>query len=719
MYAIRNGPKVVSGASFVNPDFFAGKARLVIITGGCFQIVAHYPEVAGADVVVYIDVTDEIAAAKPPAAVKVVALAQGESLATLLRSVKASQDLQEFMKEHPGVLLSTGLGQIRKLGQLAAQKVLQDPNFDEWINGAVFEPLLLRHNGMLKEIEISVLSSTPGGTGSGAARCLGEAVKNFLVARTPALVHLVNVRIGCLAFTGLGTRTRSNAAQALPEDIGFTLARDRDDQEIRELVLAELPMDGEDKELRDERAAQFVRSLRTQSVRSTRDRGAINATLTSPLGAVTVVRSGFYNAIPNRLIAGQTCAKVLPPVAGLLATPADIEAVREVRLVLKPDSSNVLSIDDLMGLARRSPKIMPENFVNLCLKTPSYDLRAYVVLRGDTTLEAGSDFERMLRQVCQVPDDYRRLLGICGGTLRRNEEVAAVETRELKALQPAILQAKRAFNIALSRIYPQRIWQEVSKAFSNPAAGEQRLQNAIQRVRELLDKAQQLEVKINGRQWIRELVQSERDRICRPLRRLLAVLEGHRPVAGEHHVPLVTVADDSFIRILPNLESCESDRDVLSLLVGCVRQVTAAGLARIVGASSDDIQSIVRALASNDPPTLAPWWGRAEPTGARQAIFVLPPIPTSLEDDLRGVIQRDWDGQLQLATAGTAAGGLNVVRMEYVKPDRMSCLDTPLLATTRQKEVEPQSYLFNTSGNGELDRFGELTAMDARRVCVR
>lgn len=712
MCYVRKESKVLPRTYFANHDFVPGKARVVILWGGCFQELAHNPEAVGADVVIYGDVADEIVVARPPGAVKTIVLAQHESLITLVESVDATEELKKFVRNRPGALLSQGLGQIRVLGYLAAQKVLRDPNFKEWIDREVFEPLMLRHNGMLKEIEITVFSSSGGGTGSGGSRCFGEALKQFLLTRTPALVHLSNVRIGCLAFTGLGPRTRSNAAGALPEDIAFAIAPDRASREIRSLILSEMPMDGEDKDRRDMHASLFVRSLRTQSVRSTRDRVGINVALSSRLGAITIARPSFYEGIPDRIIAAETCAKILPPVAKLLATPADTNAVAEVRVILKAQEDGVLSAEELMGMVRRSPKVMPEDFADLCDKTVGYNVQTHVVLHGDMTLGVSSDFERMMRQPCQTPEDYERLLGICGGVLKRNEDAATAEARKLAGLQASLTQAKRACRDALDRAYPRSWWQGLSKAVSHPATNEHRLHSAILRLRERADEVRQFEARVQARAAVRELVQAEHERICAPLRRLGALLEGHRPVPGARRTPWVTVAEDSFARILPHLDSCRSERDTLAVLVGCVQAVTSAGLAQIVGAASDDPRSLARALAANDPPTLSPWWGGAEPTGARRTIFVLPPIPTALEDDLRELLQAESGGQLQVAVAGTAAGGLNVVRMEYVKPERVSCLETPLLATTYEQEVKSAEHLFRTSVDGEVSRMRQADAAE-------
>ncbi|HTE91828.1 MAG TPA: hypothetical protein VK639_22990, partial [Terriglobales bacterium] len=89
-----------------------GVARILIIVGGTFQNLVRHLKAAAADLVLYVDVSSELSSARPRKDVRLLALAPGETLGTLLRGGGGTKALKDLYASRPGINLENGLGQV-------------------------------------------------------------------------------------------------------------------------------------------------------------------------------------------------------------------------------------------------------------------------------------------------------------------------------------------------------------------------------------------------------------------------------------------------------------------------------------------------------------------------------------------------------------------------------------------------------------------------------
>ena len=674
----RTQPTTMNRPPFDNPSFILRKGKVVIVVGGTFQNLATYPEAANADVVVYTDVKTELEAARAARGVKAVTLARAESMVSLVQSTNSPDGLKAYVAGHPAASVTNGLGQLRAIGGLAAEKLTRSPAFRRFVVNQIVEPLLLIHNGTLEEIEIVVLSSGAGGTGAGAARRVALAVDKIVVDCTQALVSVEIVRVGAMSYISLGERVTTNAAGTVVEDLDFALTTDRHPKETHRVDVTELPMCGKDKDRRNMFAAQIVQARRSTQFREEFDRRAANAALNSPLGGVSIINSSFWDTLTPVDVAAEVAHKYGPMFEALLNTPAAPDVVRGVGVERTEAMEPGLTTDALVRMARENGRVKPAHYDEMILQTPEYNAVIHLQMAGNVSLDMLADFPRYCRKPCRTGQQYAERIG----TLKAQEQAIGAEIasrqEELATCQPK----RRAAECELKRRTDQHYcewhsWWNLSPRGNRLA----RLRNAVIRYRETAWPCAAIQAELDALQEARNAVFQARRKVEAALRRPLEIVGQFKALDAGGKQALVEVDVHRFDNVIARLSECETDAKVIRALATGATNVTLAGLARIAGADSADPNSVVRQLIRARPPVTSPTWGGQTPVTEGWTAIVLPPVSPGLLGELKEAARDTFPGKVQIVAADSAAaGGHNIVELQVLAPTRTEELVTPLLA---------------------------------------
>ncbi len=667
--------------------------------GGTFQNLAQHPAAAGADTVLYLDVPNEVDAVLPRAGVLSVTLAAGETLGTLAGK-GCPQAFQDFLARRPGVNLSVGRGQLRAVGALAGQKLLAEPTFNRFLIDQIFDPLFVKHNGQLDQVEITVCTSTAGGTGGSVGPAVGQALAQIFFESTEAIVHMQFVRVGSLSYVGLGDRIHRNGAATLAEDLQYVLSPERHPREVRSLVLCEVPMVGGSKEQRDRFVVQLAQALRGWAVREVLYRCAPNDALDTALGTISIVRAGWGQPLAERRVAADVAAQLLPVLQGVCRVgprPGFVEGI-EIVSEARPAPS-VRSVEELLSLIRNSGGVEPPELLEACTEPASVcasvSVQARLRAREALSLSGRSGllFSTPSRTAGEFTTKFATLRALISNLDRE------VDTRAGKAqvLRRSEERAVGELQSTFKQCFPRGPLERVKVLLSNPRTTMAQLKSLITGVREVAEKRSAVEAEIQALRSVRGKLAAEleadRARLQRATEALLTLCPGY-DTAGAQRLVQARDADEVLEELLEIALRTELDRDALqTLLASSTRTVTLAGLAEITGAAEPRAASVAAQLSQGSPATRAPVWGGKKPLGKGDLIIALPPLAPEIEEELRGILAAEAPG-IVAASADSAQGGANVLRLEIHKPRNWEEIFTPFILKNLEKAWQEKELYF-------------------------
>jgi hypothetical protein len=705
-------PKKAAALTKSTGVFLPGVARLLLIVGGTFQKLARIVAAAGADLVLYLDVPNEVEATRPREGVISITLACGETLGTLA-SAGCPGDLKDFFANRPGVNLSLGLGQLRAVGDLAVRKRLADPAFERFLVEEVFDRLFVKHNGSIEQAILTVASSDAGGTGGPAGLPVASALAQILLERTDAAVHVQVLRVGSLSYFGLGDRVHTNAAATLAEDVSYVLSARRHPREVRSLLLCELPMVGAHKDQRDDYVVQLCQALRASEVLTDLNRSAPNNAFDTPFGAISVLRPSWWRGIEDRQIAAEVAAYYLPRLDRIRRTGPFPGVLKGVQVVLKEGQKKAPSVDDLLATVR-SCRAQPKDFFATCTQ-PSASCTGTVLAtaRNGTVVNVTTKLRLCFSTPCSTEAEFTTRIG----TLRAMEAAVASEhqqrTARIGVLQRDRLATHVELKKALKLVYPRGPADWVRTALANPGAKVTAFRNAMNRVREVADELVQREAEAQALDDARRQLDAEIKRERERLQGVSSVLAPFRPTEetpGQNHLVEVTDLDAVLNELLESNPGTDPE-EVLRLLGSCARRVTLAGLAEITQAKEARAESIARQLAHGAPATQAPVWGGRKPLARGDVITVLPPVEDEVKEDIRKILA-NLDGHMVLASSDTGQGGVNALRLEVFRPRSLEEIFTPFIRKNLTIAVEGGRVYF-PNGVDFLEQLGLLSTASA------
>ncbi|HKI34405.1 MAG TPA: hypothetical protein VKA46_21300 [Gemmataceae bacterium] len=677
--------------------FVPGSASVVVLVGGAFQHLANSAAAAGADVVVYIDVPNELEAVRPRNGVISVTLAAGQTLGTLVNQ-DCPGPFKEFVERHPAVNLSVGLGQLRAVGALAAAKLLEDPEFVRFLNEEIFERLFIKHNGSLDQVMITVCTSTAGGTGGPVGPAVARALAVVIFDRTEAVVHTQFLRAGSLSYVSLGDRVHHNGAATVAEDLRYIQACERHPREVRSLVLFELPMVGPRKDQRDGYVVAAAQALRARAVREHLDRCSPNDALSSPFGTVSLLRVSYWHGLADRRVAAEVAGKYLGQVKRALAAAPRAGLIDDVRVVLRQAPAQSPSLEEITDLVRQSRGVRPPDLFAICTRAKVRYTGGTVAARiGDRSVRDLAAEVRLFSAPCRTETEFVTKL-----TTMRALDAALEAELEARSTRAAELRrktegAQAALTKALRQHYPGGLFERLQATLAHPRAKVVVFKNALTRSREAANELATVEAEAEVLRVVRARLHAELEAEGRRLQGLAHVLAELAPAGPVQGLIEVTELDAVLERLLETAAQGPDSPELLRLLGSCVKRVTLAGLAEITRAPEPRLASVAATLVRGKPPTQAPVWGGKRPLGRGQVITVVPPLADRAEEELRALVRKS-DGEMVLACADTAEGGVNALRLEVYKPKHWEEIVTPFIRKNLE-EARREPALYFTNGH--------------------
>lgn len=648
-----------------------GRVSVGLVIGGSFQNLVRFTQAAGCDLVFYVDVPSEIDLVRPGRDVVRITLASGHTIGTLTAD-QCPEGLKKFLASRPGVSLAVGLGQMRAIGKLVVAALLADPAFERFITTQIFEPLFIKTNSRLEQVDVTVFASTAGGTGGPVAPALAKAIATVFLRRSDAIIHEQFFRVGSLTFVTLGDRVHTNAAATLAEDLHFVLELPRDPHEVRSLILTEVPMVKANKAERDALTTQLVQAVRSRAVREILDRTSPNRALDTRLGTVRIINTSWCEGLSAARVAQDVIRDYLPRVEAIrdaAATPERLQGVTPIpNFDPKPDAK---SAEEIVQLVKSSKGVRPENLVKLCVE-PDREFNGGVTtvsLLHSDAFTLGPDILHEFRKPAQSESSWQTKLatlrtlveGFNTGIATRETAVAEVE-RQLEV-------AKRSVEKSLEAYYPERMGQKLRSWLDAPKAKSSALQNAVTKCRELVQQKTQIAAEVellrSGVAMLDEILKAEQHR-AQGVIDLLRSFSHPGTSSGPRQTESAPL-DDILAELIALSQQEGGREEALRLLGSCVLRVTLAGLVEITRAPEMLPESVAQTLVLEELPVEGPRWGGKWSLAQGTSILVLPPVTDNLEDAVRSHAHIH-DGDTLVLSADTAQAGANVLRLEVQEP---------------------------------------------------
>lgn len=679
-------PNPYAQQRIINPLFSRGKATMMLIVGGCAGAIAQVPQV-GVDVVALFDCRREVERPGIHPGVYSLAVSWGtvgellqelqdipESVRQALRGMPAANDLQ------------TGAGQFATLGGLALARCLKDGRLAE-LFFQMFEHLLILHGGSLESIEIVVVASCAGGTGSGMARKIAEVCENVLVERTPVQVTTTLHRIGPVTFAGCGDRVVQNASLVLPDDMAWYRSHKRHPRATRKLAYGELPLSGANGKARDRSVQGVARAMHSTGVQEQLALATINWAIGKAIGGITLYKSDLWLGPGPVEIAGDVARQFRRRVRDLIQTAPEDRRVLGVETAARRHDGHRRSPETL-GQVATLETVKPANFDDELRRSAGYEGVVRVRLDGAGTeglsysASGEGTLETFLARPADSEESCRARLAELGAIGRRMDAEARDREKRLPHHEDLRRSADAELSRAVGLLWPagflMRLWAAILTTFKGRHGLVADFQAALAARWQADDEHGRIAFELEMFKRLAQVVQEARKALTQRLERLVEFADRH---GGADSPPLVEVDGDLTGVLRAMAPHADASDEVLSgILLDAVRSVTLHGLARVVNADSAAPDDIVKALAS-EPYLKAPWFGGGlEPRASGVQMVVLPRAAEGVLANLDRAAAA-MDINLRLVSCDAIAGGLTAVHLDVRPASHVSELFTPTIMT--------------------------------------
>lgn len=678
-----------------NPNFRKGVVTILVLVGGAARYLACMHRLI-ADAVIYLDNRNEAGRRDLHPGVTALAVARG-TIGELLEQVVVPTSIRDFLSSLAAAnKLDDGLGQWRKLGLLAGVVLGRDGVLARVFN-QVFEYLAQLHSGQIDEVQIIVIGSQAGGTGSSLAVLAAAEAERVIVSRTPAPVSTTLFRIGAASFIGCGPRILLNTAAALPEDLAWYTGVQRHKRASRKLVLTELPLTGFNGAARDGFAANTSQATRCTSLQADLALSLINFALKDPMSGITLVKSAFWSGVTDAQLAADVALSLASRIRALAHTPARTGAVQKIECEVACERRHLIGAADLAQTAK-TQTVKPPELMQQVAQHPSYGGVVRVSLRDTSgSLTAGrsganGSLSSYLAQPVLTEDDARQRIGTLGGLAVQVTTEIEKRQQALAHHQSAARQASRSLGLSIDRLWPQTFTSRFVGWFVNRSDRATAFAAALNRWREADALVGRMTCEIEMLQNVLEIVGQAKDRL---LRQLLDVAGfGDDQSATHAAAPLVTVGEnlDAVLRRMAMYTNL-TPAAITGVLTGAVQSVTLDGLAAMVGAPVAQPAAIVRALLAG-PSLTAPWYGMGQgPSEPGVQAIVLPKLAPGVLGLLKdAMITLDVD--LRLLESEVVCDRLAAVELDIRPANTIRDLFTPqIMEAMKTVRANPQLWL--------------------------
>lgn len=649
--------------------------RIVVLVGGSAQALGRYARSLGADLVVATDVAGQLAAAglRESQHLVLVPLGVGHTCATLAaRVAEAFPELAETalkIKDLP-VELEKGAGQLRVIGFFLA-KLFEAEGGDRFLEKRVFEPVMHLASGALTNVEIVVIYSLAGGTGSGAVLPLTELMVRAFTSRVQATVSVTLTAVGAETFLACGDMIWHNAAPALEECLRYTMELPRDEREFRAMFVTAGPLDRVDKEAR---ACHMRAILPPLIAGSTRDR-VDEVRVDSPMeqfGQIRIFQPSIVGEMPSEAVLWLTGSAYSLALEDIISNPANPNTAvcRGVDFVVIRQDTPVTTLEEIETQVASSPERAPERLLERAQAIQPVNV--VIRVRMDERHALGIDQVLSGARVCPASRaQYEGWVSDCRGLIAALTAELRTELRTSARQQKARRRASRHLAHTLAALYPHRWSDSMAAALRGRRERVHRFVAAIERYRRIAESVAECDAKVRALES--SIAGLERDLGVYLARPKLA-LELIHEVLGANHSPWPATVlqphplDHSFQDLLLASERCDK-QEVTSILLRSVRSVSEQGIARMLSLPPEgaNVQGIAHHIASGKADVNCPPPGfRVRQDPPEQSHLVLPPVSEEFRDQLQDAL-RALESPTRVTTRSDTEAGLAVVTFKVYR----------------------------------------------------
>lgn len=631
-------------------------AKVYLSVGGSFGAFSQHPELLNG-ILIICDAPAELAqrlAAKRVDGVYSFSLASGQTL--MMIGAHAAPAVQKCLRELPGIGLRQGLGQQRMVGGLAAERLLEDPHFREWLSH--LPELLLSTYGTLTDVELIGKAGLAGGTGSRAIIPLVEAISNVLLRKTNAVVSVKFDVLGALTYRGLGRRVGKNAACGTLDIAAYVSSQEHDAREIRRAEFFELSAVGAKRETRDSLVLQREQALNAPEVREVLEREAPNRALDSRCGNMCTQIFDYWSALdPHWDIAPDVAGQYIKECIEALKVLSD-KSVRELQYVEMRRQLPQESIEDLAARALGSDA----NDLYQAAIQPACEVSFKV--RGKLVNGSVIDLGAVQAQFSHVPktvEELRKALMRLRALRESLSEDLMELTERYEELREETQDRERLLWRAICNLHPTGL-RGMFAAVRSVEGRIEEFVNATGEYRANQEELDEVTGKIEGLEDALRQVKDEENFLVGKFEYLISRLEPlvQRGHSQRDHAYIESKALDYCLESLWELDRGTSDEALVTLLCTAVERVTLEGLGKIVDAAQPRLEMIAAQIAKRSVAVCSPSWGGKERHDRPLTFHVLPPVRNDEAAALKQLIERA-DPEALVGFCQSAAAAVNCV----------------------------------------------------------
>lgn len=593
----------------------------------------------------------------------------------------------EYARGLPNTLLDNGLAQERFCGYLA-WRLAKEQGLSEFLE-SLYGHHFRRSNAEPGDFQARIFAGTAGATGGAIGREIARQLGNFVSSATGRTTAVSLVRLGAVTFDGLGSRTYSNTAASLLEDLDYVLSADQPREEVRYTYYAELPtastsgrVIGTSKDVRDMLAEQLYGAFSSPEVSESIRRLNPNLDLEeSGLGTVRLLQADWWHGVsPNVIVASGAnhyCGSLARYDFRVSETAVDPSDLPEIAVETAAKQEYLRAPADLVDALVASDPLLPrDDFERKARRVRPVEATVHLRYANQRRLESCQQELAAPRTV----ESFIEALCYLGATVTAIDDKLRGYRLAHRQAEAERVHAETTLQRSLNVWYPDGFWSHVRRAFMSPATRAMALQEAIESYRNRAAKAAEskaameaLEVAVREK---RELFESYRNRPSAVGKRLTELY-------GQMEDPDSQVKPDWFRfaeldEVFSDLLTCRHNKERTGLLLKnrCLRAVTLKCLGAIVGCLDEPTpELILTTIGRNIPCYRGPYWGGGQPLGeAIESFLVLPPLTGGTFDEISrsANLENDHGATFTLAQAPGYPGGPNVLILRLYKPDHIS-----------------------------------------------
>jgi len=418
---------------------------------------------------------------------RVFPLVPGETFHGLLSQFEGlDHPFIEYAWTKPNTQLETGLGMEKLCGYLVA-KVVESHGLKQFLED-IYGLFFKLNNGMHNEAGIRIWAGQAGGTGPDVGRALAETIGQIVGGKSGHTTTVNLIRVGAFSYEGLGDRTWDNAAAALFEDLIWVLSSRKRKEEVRRLILVELPtvstdgnLIGTSKEIRDYLGVQLAQALSSREVKVILDRRNPNLDLSpSGYGTIRLLQADWWYAIPSPQIIFSAAhfykARLESLDFHVTTLLTDTINLPEIRVEVYPKDECIKSAKEIAESLVNSSSMPPKSEFEIQVKgIRSFETQVLFEYQHQRRKESIKQDLENPKSVAEYISSLRHLFGIVEAL---EDKIRAYQTEKAE-VQHGLNEAEKRLVSALDLWYPESLGAKLKSAVSSVAGKLNALEQSI------------------------------------------------------------------------------------------------------------------------------------------------------------------------------------------------------------------------------------------------